>query len=108
MAEHDNWDTHWDRYAESASRNPAQQMRHRIVLDLLRQHLQPQTAKLLDIGSGQGDLLVKAEGLLPPARMLGFELSESGVMISRKKVPGATFVVADLFNPPTELAGYRE
>ena len=28
MADHDNWDTHWDRYAASASLNPAQQMRH--------------------------------------------------------------------------------
>jgi len=102
MPEHDNWDDHWDRYAAAASQNPAQQMRHALIIRLLRQGATP-AARVLDIGSGQGDLLVKLHAAMPGAELLGFELSASGVEISRRKVPGGKFFVADLFQPPVEL-----
>lgn len=101
MAEHDNWDEHWDRYAAAASRNPAQQMRHDIIVRLLRQDAAP--ARVLDLGSGQGDLLVRLQAVEPQAELLGFELSASGVEISRRKVPAGKFFVADLFQPPAEI-----
>ena len=103
----DNWDEHWDRFADAASRNPAQRMRHAIVARLLRREIQGSPARVLDIGSGQGDLLLKLRGLLPQADLLGLEMSESGVEISRGKVPGATFLVADVFDPPAGLAAYQ-
>ena len=59
--------------------------------------------RVLDLGSGQGDLVVKLQPLLPNARFVGAELSESGVAISQRKMPGATFLVADLFQPPAAL-----
>jgi SAM-dependent methyltransferase len=62
---------------------------------------------VLDIGSGQGDLLAKLCDLMPEASLLGMELSQSGVAISRAKVPKATFLVADLLHPPVELQTYR-
>ena len=105
MPEHDNWDSHWDRYADAASRNPAQQMRHSLIVRLLLQDAGPK-ARVLDIGSGQGDLLVKLHGLRPDAELLGFELSASGVELSRLKLPAAKFFVADLFKPPAELSVY--
>lgn len=105
-AEHDNWDTHWDRYAASASQNPAQQMRHAIIARLIGPGLDGWSAHVLDIGSGQGDLLVKLRADFPEAQLMGFELSASGVEISRQKVPDATLVVADLFQPPAELKPY--
>ena len=43
--------------------------------------------RVLDFGSGQGDLFVKLRPVLPAAELAGFELSESGVAISRRKVP---------------------
>jgi SAM-dependent methyltransferase len=104
MAEHDNWDEHWDRYAAAASRNPAQQMRHDLIVRLLRQGASP--ARVLDIGSGQGDLLVKLHAVLPRAELLGFELSASGVDISRRKLPEGKYFVADLFSPPGELQAF--
>ena len=107
MAEHDNWDAHWESYAAAASKNPAQQMRHALIERLLLRETGVATMQLLDIGSGQGDLMVKLRSRLPKARLLGFELSERGVEISRLKVPDAKFVVADLFSPPAELASYR-
>lgn len=102
---HDDWDLHWDRYASAASRNPAQQMRHRQIAALLLAGA-TRPARVLDIGSGQGDLLEQLHHLLPEAGLLGIELSESGVRISRAKVPRASFVVANLFHPPDSLAAY--
>jgi SAM-dependent methyltransferase len=102
----DDWDTHWDRFALSAARNPAQRMRHSLVANLLRRRLDPSQTRLLDIGSGQGDLLLRLQSLGPWSGMLGVELSRSGVEISRKKVPDGVFVVADLFQPPPELDAY--
>ena len=108
MAEHDDWDTHWERYAAAASRNPAQQMRHALIVRLLTQEPGAAPMRLLDLGSGQGDLLAQVRARLPAASLLGFELSARGVEISRTKVPAAAFLVADLFSPPPELTGYRE
>src|SRR3977135_1774541 len=96
-ASQDDW------YAESAAENPAQRMRHEIIARLLCEDAGTGTVRLFDLGSGQGDLVQKLEPLLPRARFVGAELSESGVAISRKKVPAATFLVADIFQPPPAL-----
>src|SRR2546423_538969 len=99
----DDWDAHWDLYAESAAENPAQQMRHDIIARLLCAGAEKGAMRIFDLGSGQGDLIKKLQTLLPNARFVGAELSESGVAISRRKVPGPTFLVADIFQPPAAL-----
>ena len=108
-ASRDDWDAHWELYAESAGENPAQEMRHGIIARLLAADAGKAAMRIFDLGSGQGDLLTKLKTLLPNASYVGAELSESGVEISRRKVPGATFLVADLFQPPpalNEFAGW--
>jgi SAM-dependent methyltransferase len=102
-ASHDDWNAHWDRYAESAAENPAQQMRHEIIARLLREDAGKGALRVFDLGSGQGDLVQKLKPLLPAARFVGVEQSASGVAISRRKVPDGTFVVADIFEPPAAL-----
>ncbi len=102
-ASQDDWGAHWEHYAQSASENPAQQMRHEIIARLLCEDSPEGTMRLFDLGSGQGDLVQKLEPLLPRARFVGAELSESGVAISKRKVPAATFLVADIFQPPAAL-----
>lgn len=102
-ASQDDWDAHWDHYAQSAAENPAQRMRHAIIARLLCEEAGKGTMHLFDLGSGQGDLVQKLEPLLPNARFVGAELSESGVAISQRKVPHATFIVADIFQPPAAL-----
>jgi SAM-dependent methyltransferase len=102
-ASQDDWDAHWDHYAESAAENPAQGMRHEIIARLLCEDAGKGEIQLFDLGSGQGDLVQRLEPLLPAARFVGAELSESGVAISQRKVPGATFLVADIFHPPAGL-----
>jgi trans-aconitate methyltransferase len=99
----DDWNAHWDHFAESARLNPAQRMRHDLIARLLCETAGNSIARVFDLGSGQGDLLQKLQALLPKAKFLGAEMSESGVAISRPKVPQATFVVADIFQPPPAL-----
>lgn len=101
----DNWSDHWAVYAQSASENPAQLMRHAALLWHIGR-LSARPALLLDIGSGQGDFLAKAVGASVADRAVGFELSETGVRISRQKVPSASFHQVDLFAPPAEVGVY--
>lgn len=103
----DDWSGHWDSYADSARDNPAQEMRHRIVLSALSQ-MPGNLHLLMDVGSGQGDFLRRAASRHIAERLVGLELSETGVRLSRAKVPDAEFVQADLFHPPQELREYAE
>ena len=102
-ASRDDWEAHWDHYAESAAQNPAQQMRHDIIARLLSDNRGNSPMRIFDLGSGQGDLAQKLASLFPEAEFAGAELSESGVAIARRKVPRATFLAADIFNPPPAL-----
>ncbi len=105
-ASQDNWDAHWDHYAESAAKNPAQRMRHNLIARLLCEEAGKAPIRLFDLGSGQGDLVQKLDALLPDAEFAGAELSESGVAISRRKVPRASFLAVDIFDPPAALKDY--
>jgi SAM-dependent methyltransferase len=105
----DDWDSHWKHYAESAAENPAQRMRHNLIARLLCQDSGKGEMRIFDLGSGQGDLVQMLAPLVPGAQFVGAELSESGVAISKRKIPSATFVVADIFQPPpalNEFAGW--
>ncbi len=106
-AAHDDWDEHWDRYEASARENPAQAYRRRLVFRLLEADGPP--GRLLDVGSGQGDLLAEARRRWPSAELAGVELSASGVRAATAKVPGALVVQQDLLAdlpPDPALAGW--
>src|SRR4051794_21814263 len=81
-------------------------MRHAIIARLLGADAGKGPMRIFDLGSGQGDLIKKLQTLLRNASFVGAELSESGVEISRRKVSGATFLIADLFQPPPALAQF--
>lgn len=104
----DDWDSHWEHYAESAAENPAQRMRHNLIARLLCQDAGKGEMRIFDLGSGQGDLVQMLAPLLPKAQFVGAELSESGVAISKRKIPNATFVVADIFQPPPALNEFTD
>lgn len=108
MAGHDDWEEHWERYADAATRNPAQRMRHAIVLRLLGLGKGDGAgSRILDLGSGQGDLLALMAAAFPRAQLAGFELSRGGVELTRRKVPAARVEVVDLFRPPPEAESFR-
>jgi 2-polyprenyl-3-methyl-5-hydroxy-6-metoxy-1,4-benzoquinol methylase len=103
----DDWDRHWQEYASSAEDNPAQMMRRRLIVRLLG--LSGAGDRVLDVGSGQGDLLRELQRMYPAAELCGLEYSQAGVEISSRKVPSATFVQCDLLqrsDPPINLASW--
>ena len=93
----DDWDRHWDDYADAAQQNPAQAFRRKLVFDLLGLGSGP--ARLLDIGSGQGDFAAEVAGRFPAVELLGLEMSAEGIEISKRKAPRASFLEADLTQP---------
>lgn len=104
----DAWEEHWSRYAESAQRNPAQEYRRKLILARLMEH---PVNRVLDVGCGQGDLAAELLHELPNAEVVGVELSETGVAIASKKVPGARFHRLDLLQAvelPSGLEGWAD
>jgi 2-polyprenyl-3-methyl-5-hydroxy-6-metoxy-1,4-benzoquinol methylase len=106
-ASNDDWERHWQLFADSAALNPAQAMRHQFVLDLWSEHAVDTSSNFVDFGSGQGDFLEKFGRRYPHAKLLGLELSARGVAISRQKTPSATFIMLDLFSPSQEMDSYH-
>ncbi|HEV2350763.1 MAG TPA: class I SAM-dependent methyltransferase [Terriglobia bacterium] len=105
----DNWDRHWDDYNQSAQVNPALAYRRRVIFSLLGLRGSGRGVRLLDIGSGQGDMAVAVRARFPSAEILGLELSQAGVEISRRKVPDAQFVQRNLLDnitPPQDQRGW--
>ena len=101
----DDWDTHWEHYSEESKDNPAVRMRVNLVLASLALGKAP--ARVIDIGSGQGDFVAALVDRHPHVEALGIELSHAGVDIATIKVPSARFVQRDLMTaelpPPTLL-----
>ena len=101
----DNWDRHWQDYSEIASQNPAQDYRREVIFSLIGLEGTGEGARIIDIGSGQGDIAAAIRSRFPSAQIMGLELAQSGVEMSRRKVPAARFVQRDLLDqkePPPE------
>ena len=102
-ADQDDWDTHWENFAESAERNPAQAFRRRMVLARLAESGGPR--RYLDVGSGQGDLAAQVAERWPAAEIAGIELSATGVDLASGKVPRGRFEQFDLLSGQPPLDG---
>src|SRR4051794_16998345 len=89
----DDWDDHWSRFADSASTNPAQLYRRRLILDRIPPGRE---FRALDIGSGQGDLAAELRAARPDVEIAGIELSDVGVRLAAEKVPEGKFRRVDL------------
>jgi SAM-dependent methyltransferase len=73
----DDWDQHWDDLGESAAGNPANTYRQRLIFQNLEPC--PPGARILDIGSGQGELAVLLRSRFPSSDIWGLEYSSAGV-----------------------------
>ncbi len=107
MSQTDNWEHHWQEYEWSAARNPAQEFRRRLILRLLSSEDAPH--RIVDIGSGTGDLMASLTAAFPGARQLGIELSRAGIESAQRKVPDADFLQRDLTlaePPPPEYSAW--
>ncbi len=105
----DDWDRHWDEYSRAAQQNPAQEYRRKVIFSLLGLRDSGAGVRMLDVGSGQGDMAAAVRAAFPMAAIVGLELSQSGVEISRRKVPDARFVHCNLLEestPPKDLRSW--
>ena len=103
----DDWDTHWRDYAESAASNPAQAYRRRLVLRLLASGGGGAPGRVLDIGSGTGDLAAEIHEAFPAAEVLGLDISEEAVEHAARRVPAATFLQRDLVSGTDPEPAYQ-
>lgn len=78
----DDWDLHWERYGAGWQRSPTDDYRHRLILSLLGDLGHGE--RILDIGSGQGELALLLSQSFPDAEIHGIEYSETGVRRSRQ------------------------
>jgi SAM-dependent methyltransferase len=98
----DDWERHWEDYAESAEHNPAQLYRRRLILGLLT----ADAKRILDVGSGQGDLALTLATDRPGAEVVGLEQTRSGVEAAARKAPRAVFIQRDLLDPSGSTGRY--
>jgi 2-polyprenyl-3-methyl-5-hydroxy-6-metoxy-1,4-benzoquinol methylase len=96
--EHVDWDDHWRHYAKTAELNPAQRYRRQIACRFLERSGCAGAVRILDFGSGQGDLIQDLRRLFPRAELAGVELSAAGVAEAARKVPDAHFQQRDLLD----------
>jgi SAM-dependent methyltransferase len=94
----DDWNQHWDAYAETAALNPAQAYRRKLIFERLALS-GVAGARVLELGSGQGDLSRELATLFPTADLLGLDISHSGIAIAQRKVPQGTFIQQDFMQP---------
>ena len=103
----DDWEQHWQAYADAASLNPAQAFRRQLVVDWLGLARAPAPVRVLELGSGQGDFGRELCAARPGIELLGLDRSQAGLAIARRKVPQATFVCCDLEQPIALPERYR-
>lgn len=103
----DSWDQHWSDYAASAQANPAQRFRRLLIRKFLHAFSQPGQRRIVDLGSGQGDLARELRSEFPQAELLGVELSTIGIDVARQKTPSAVFRQQDLLRPVPATEPYR-
>jgi len=100
MKERDDWDRHWFDLRQVTGFNPAQTYRQELIIHWLRQQALTGQSHLLDIGSGQGDLIANLARIFPVVKVAGVEMSAVGIEQSRIKTPQALFFQRDLTQPP--------
>jgi len=96
MDERDDWDRHWGDYDLTARYNPAQAFRRELMVYWLTQQAPAAKSRLLDIGSGQGDLIASLTRIFPSMEVAGVEMSATGIAQSKLKAPTALFFQRDL------------
>lgn len=101
-----DWNVLWTKYAASAERNPAQALRRVLVVRALGLK---EDSRLVDLGSGQGDLARYLSTCHPGLPIVGLDISPSGIAESVRKVPHASFIQMDLTQPtppPEQWVGW--
>ncbi len=92
----DDWDAHWDSFGSAARSNPAVSYRQRLILSTMK-GCSPDS-RIVDIGSGLGELAVLLAKEFPESEIRGLEYSSAGVAQSRETAAGARIGARLSFN----------
>ena len=84
------WDTEWD---DMKTYGPFSRHVRRLI-SAMTHGLRP--ASILDVGCGQGALLLDLSRIFPDAELQGTDLSASAIRLAQHRVPGARFSLLDL------------
>jgi SAM-dependent methyltransferase len=95
----DDWEQHWREHATSNALNPAQAYRRMLIFSALDLERAPAPVRVLEIGSGQGELSSEIARLYPRVELVGIDLSHTGIAIAQAKVPSGAFFQQDLRQP---------
>jgi len=98
MSVADDWDAHWSQFGAAAESSPAAGYRMRLILEALRRSGCGPQSRILDIGSGQGEIAGALCQQFPGAQVMGVELSATGVKAASERVPSARFHRRDLLS----------
>lgn len=91
----DFYDEVWDKYGHLDAVSPAAFHRRRVVTNLARQAA-PRAGRILDIGCGRGELLCELARGRPGAALVGADVSERSLELSRRDNPSYEFLILDL------------
>lgn len=92
----DDWERHWSEHATSNALNPAQAYRRTLIFSALGLDRTHEPKRVLEIGSGQGELSLELKRLHPEVALVGIDLSHTGIAIAQEKVPTGEFFQQDL------------
>ena len=101
LVKHD-WDRHWSRFGFAVSNNRSTLYRRRLIWDGMRR--QSSGARILDIGSGQGELAIWLAQEFPNTEISGVEYSAVGVDRSHEAATEAGIGMRLSFSPRTVLS----
>lgn len=102
----DNWDRHWRDFGAASELSPSSRYRRSLAIGLLA--IPPrERARVLDIGSGTGELAEELYAYRPNSSFLGIELSAEGVEIATRRVPRARFIQQDLLVDAAPAMDFR-
>jgi 2-polyprenyl-3-methyl-5-hydroxy-6-metoxy-1,4-benzoquinol methylase len=101
----DDWDRHWSEHATTNALNPAQVYRRELIFRLLALRDAASPVRVLDLGCGSGELDMHLLRERRDMEILGLDVSETGIEIARRKVPGGQFRQQD-FTKPLAIPGF--
>jgi SAM-dependent methyltransferase len=89
------YDAVWERYGALDALSPAAFHRRRLIRKLALEFM-PRAASVIDVGCGQGQLLVELRRALPGARLTGADLSAESRRKAAQRCPEARILSLDL------------
>jgi len=104
----DDWDRHWSQHDRSNALNPAQAYRRALIFRALALSNARAPVRVLEIGSGQGELSLEIAARYPEASLVGLDLSHTGIALAQSKVPSGVFFQRDLTQSAEVPERYRK